>query len=199
MQKQLEKIERIIHRLDDDGILDNLTGNCVLAADIFQSLLNSEGLQTRIVECELMITRLDPETGMKNVRLVGYNVTPDNSQVATHVVLVTQADPPVLIDASIGEYIGFSKHVVASVLTKEADPDIFCRTKVGNGELIYKIKKNIKLPNFHQRDLIARLQQEVDTNKRVDRTQRWVYWAVVITAINFFLNMLQITMKLIGQ
>lgn len=199
MTEQLTKIEHVVQRLDSDGILDKLTGNCVLAADIFQSLLNSQGVETRIVECELMITRTDPETGLKNINLIGYNLTPENSQVATHVILITQNTQPLLIDPSISQHLGLQKHVVIANLTKASDPDIICRTNLGSTELVYKIKKNIKLPNFHQRDLIARLEAEVETNRRVDQTRRWVYWAVGITAVNFFLNMTIISLNLFNN
>ncbi len=189
MQNIIQKISSVIDRLDQDGLLGKLTGNCVLAADIIQTMLDADGISTKIVECELIIARPD-EQGLKSISLVGYNFTPNavENQVATHVVLVTQTEHPVIIDASIGDFLLAPKHVVIAPLSKDPDPEIFCKTTFGRTELVYKIKKNIKLPNFHQRDLVARLQQEVASNQKVESTRKLAFWAVTITAINFLLN-----------
>jgi len=179
------KILGILETLDRDRILVHLNGNCVLAADVVQNMLSAYNVQSRIIECQLMITHTDPD-GVKSVHMVGYELgMPGANQVDTHAVAVTQDDCPLLIDVSVGHLLENPKHVIVTELVEDADePDIIARAQAGRYELVYRKKRNIRLPALHQKDLVSRIQQEYQLLKNVRYLKYLVVAALVLTGVN---------------
>jgi hypothetical protein len=179
------KILGILDTLDRDRILVHLNGNCVLAADVMQNMLSAHNVQSRIIECQLMITHTDPD-GVKSVHMVGYELgTPGANQVDTHAVAVTQDDCPLLVDVSVGHLLENPKHVIVTELVEDADePDIIARAQAGRYELVYRKKRNIRLPALHQKDLVSRIQQEYQLLKNVRYLKYLVVAALVLTGVN---------------
>jgi hypothetical protein len=179
------KILGILDTLDRDRILVHLNGNCVLAADVVQNMLSAHGVQSRIIECQLMITHTD-QNGEKSVHMVGYELgVPNANQVDTHAVAVTQDDRPLLIDVSVGHLLGNPKHVIIAEIVEDTDePGIIARAQAGRYELVYRKKRNIRLPALHQKDLVTRIQQEYQLLKNVRYLKYLVVAALVLTTIN---------------
>jgi hypothetical protein len=180
------KILSVINTLDQSGILANLADNCVLAADVIQNMLHGVGVTSAINECQLMIVHHDTQTGKETVNLVGYDIsTPQANQINTHAVVITKGENAYMIDVSIGNYLGNAKHVVVTVLTADAaDASIFAQTQAGAYKLIYRTKQNPKLPSLHQKDLVARIQQEYQLLKSVRMLKYLVIFAIAVSVIN---------------
>jgi len=189
-------IDSVIQKLADDGILPGLNQNCVLAADIIQNLLEVQGIRSRMVEVTLTVSRPEPD-GSKALALVGYNLQPMGNQVDTHVVVITETDEPLLIDASIGHLLRHPLQIVVSEICKDQE-DALCRTRSGSIDLVYRIKKQIKLPSIHQKDLVARLRADHDLRKKVDFLKTVVWVLVGFGTVNFFLNVTQLTLKILN-
>jgi hypothetical protein len=185
VQSTYAKILSIIEKLDRDRVLVHLNGNCVLAADVIQNMLSAHGEQSRVVECQLMITHVDAEGG-RSVHMVGYDIgTPGPNQVDTHAVTVTQSDRPLLIDVSVGHLLENPKHVIVTDLVEDpTEPDIIARAQAGRYELVYRRKRNIRLPALHQKDLVTRIQQEYQLLKNVRVLKYLVIFAIALTTIN---------------
>jgi hypothetical protein len=185
MVAQESTILSVIHSLDRDNILPHLSGNCVLAADVIQNMLGEYKIQSRVVECQLMISKTNPD-GTKALHMIGYEIgIPVAGQVDTHAVTITQSDRPLLVDVSVGHFLNNSRQAVVVELTKDPlEPDIIARAQVGEFELTYRKKKNIRLPALHQKDLVTRVQQEYQLLKNIKLLKMLVAVALVVSSLN---------------
>ena len=194
-EKIYETIVNSISVLDRDGILDNLHGNCVLAADIIQSMLHAQGISSAIVECQLTITQ-QKKDGTNSVHFVGYDFAPTTNQINTHAVVVTRSSPALMVDASIGHFLGNRKQVVITVCESLDDPDILGTNTFGSYALTYRNKKSIKLASYHQKDIMQRLQHEYDTLKNIRFLRYLIMGTVAFSATNFVLNVSLLMIKI---
>ena len=194
-----QKIDKIIDQLSKDGLLENLPGNCVLASELIQNLLEIEGIRSRTVEVTLGINKLEADGGHA-FTMVGYNFRPDfqpqGNKVDTHVVVVTQETEPFLIDASIGHYLRHPGQVIVAPVGSIND-EVLCSTKAGTIDLIYRIKKNIRLPSIHQKDLVQKLKTEAEMKNKVDFLWKVTLGVILFSVANFALNSALVILKLL--
>jgi hypothetical protein len=196
-QKIVDSVIKIINQLDEDGLLGKLAGNCVLAAEIMQSMLYNEGIKSRIVECNLALTTKSLH-GEPTLTLVGYDVGQVNNYIDTHVVVITETENPILIDISVGHLLGNPKDcIIAEVIDSEfSDSDIFSEAEHNKTTLVYRHKKRIKLPILHQKDLVTRLKEQHLIQKKINIG----FWAIlivsIVTLINLILNSWILGLKL---
>ena len=190
-------IFNIMDRLTKQGILSRLPGNCILASDMIQNLLHAEGISSRIMEVEIIISKPNAQ-GMKSVAVVGYDDNRfDATMTDTHVVVITQGDSPLLIDASIGHLLGNSSHVIINELNSQ-DPEIICDVVTKQFEIVYRIKKNIRLPYYHQRDLLEKMKQEVKVQQNIKYIQMLALISIGVGVGNLLFNTVLMVLKLIN-
>jgi hypothetical protein len=195
-QKIYDSIVTSISILDRDGILQDLHGNCVLASDIIQNMLYDQGISSTIVECQLTISKLEKD-GTTSVNFVGYDFSPVYNQISTHAMVMTRSDPPLIVDASIGHYLGNVRQVVITECNPDTDnPDILGSSKFDQFTLTYRNKKNIKLASRHQKDIVDRLKHEYDNMKNIRMLRYLVIGTVFFSLTNFLLNITILTIKL---
>lgn len=199
-----QKILKLIRRLDDDGLLSKLGGNCVLAADIVQNMLYADGVNSEIVECQLMIEK--SEFGTRNtIKLVGYEIGSSGSnQIDTHVVVVAQGDEPQLIDLSVGYLLDNSQKVIVAPLTNgSSDPDLISQvitdTDTDTYTLYYRKKQKIQLPAMHQKTLIARLQDDFNLRKKYEKIKIIALGALIVSVIDVVINSILLAIKVIEK
>lgn len=188
---QRQEIDAVINQLAAEGLLANFQNNCVLASDIIQHMLAAQGVQSQLVEVNLVVSRPDAH-GVRATALVGYNMQTTGDNVATHVVVVTQSEQPMLIDASIGHLLRNPNQVVVAPANNTTDPSVLCQTRAGTIDLTYRIKQNIRLPSIHQKDLVTRLQSEHRLRTKVAWLSRVVIILLCIAVVNFVMNAGQI-------
>ena len=197
-EKTLDTIIHVVKELSENQILQKLPGNCILAADLVQNMLYSHKINSRVVEVQVVFTR-SGDGGKKLTHLLGY----DNKFVAspnqhdTHVVVITETDPPYLVDASIGHIVDNLETVIVHEMSKSTD-DIIAETVVNGCNIVYRLKKNIKLPFFHQRDMVEKLKQYVKIQKNLDFLKMIAISAVAMGVINFFFNLSLLILKLLN-
>jgi len=193
--KENKQIENVVNKLIEMDSLDGLHGNCVLACDIVQNMLSHYGLDSKTVECQLMmVTDNNGQVHFNFVGLDGFTGGPDT--VDTHVVVITNTEPPVLIDASISGSLPRETPVVVRVLNS-LDPESMGVFKINNVELNYNNKKNIKLPYVHQRTLVDRMKSEHNIKAEVSSVKKLVMFAIWFGIINLFVNVLLLMLKVI--
>jgi hypothetical protein len=197
IQKTLNTIYDVLGELKENQILKRLPGNCILASDLIQNMLYSHGVNAKTVEVEVIFTRIQQEEGINVTHLLGYdNKNTTGNMFDTHVVVITQTNPPILVDATIFDILGVENLVIVEPLDKEADnSEILCELEVNGFNLVYRIKKNIKLPSFHQKDLVAKLKRELQIEKSIDFLKSLVFIAASVTVVNFIVNMLLIVLN----
>lgn len=188
-------IRKIIQQLDRDGVLARLPGNCILASDILQNLLDSENIPSRIMEVQAVITGRFP--GDTTMMLLGYDTEKlDPGNTDTHVVVITQTDTPLLIDVSIGHLVGNPRAVVMTELSTR-DPEIVAETAIDLYEIVYRIKKNIRMPYFHQRDLISKLRNEVKLQNDFKVVKMIAVIGLGVSVLNVLFNSILLGLKII--
>jgi hypothetical protein len=191
-----EKIANSIASLDRDGILKDLHGNCVLASDIIQNMLHAQGISSVILECQLMILQQQAD-GTSSVNFVGYDFSVASNQISTHAVVMTRSETPLIIDASIGQFLGNARQVVVTECDiNTTDPEILGVTQVGDYTLTYRNKKTIKLASRHQKDIMERLRHEYDTIKNIRLLRYLIIGTIFLSTTNFALNISLLLIKI---
>jgi len=188
-------IKQMLDRLQKSGIMERLQGNCVSACDIIQNMLNFYGVSAKTVECQLMAVKENNQT--KDFCFVGFDeIGRGNNSVDSHVVVVTLGNQPVLIDAAIGNLLPGDNQIVVRKLTS-VDPDIIGEFKLDDVTLTYQNKKQIKLPELHQKNLIERLKEQTKVNEKINTLNKWVIIGLAIGGINILFNFTLLTLRLI--
>lgn len=198
-QSTKNKIDTVLQTLSQEGLLENLNGNCVLASEIIQNLLAIEGVNSRTVEVTLAVSRPE-ENDVRSFTMVGYDFHPGfrpaQGAVDTHVVVITDTLEPMLIDASIGNLLRHAGQVVIAPVRSNHD-EILCMAKAGSIDLIYRVKKHVKLPGIHQKDFIHKLRSELELKNKVDLLWKIMLAAILLSVANFALNGILVTLKLL--
>ena len=190
---QYNVIKDIIRTLDNCGTSKSFPGNCIAACDIFQNISSRLGLKTRIVECQATITTVN-HLGQQNFMFIGFDHSAFDDQIDTHTILVIDAEVPILVDLSLGNVLPANRPYVIC----EATPtnDSFAEVSYGNVNIKYQEKKNIRLPQVHQKNLLQRFIAEQKISKTVEHLKVFVMCAVGLGLLNFCLNVIMIVLRL---
>jgi hypothetical protein len=188
------KIKETLDRLASAGLVQRMQGNCVSSCDLVQNLLSQVGIKSKIVEVQLSITRTNPAhpDAMPEHFFIGYDNLSFNGQIDTHTVIITDTEHPYLIDMSIGYLID------NGYILEKLDPNTstLADFTVGRCQLTYQYKKNIKLPQLHQKTLVERIVDE-QTTKDTIRIVKWVViGSLTLSIVNFCLNSFLIILKI---
>lgn len=193
---QHREICGVLDRVCDSDLVYRMAGNCLSACDIIQNMLSAAGVDSKIVECQAAVVR--SEDDFRDFYFVGYNKFTGGleDQIDTHVVVVTNTEPPVLIDAALGDAAGEQNRIIVRPLT-ELDPEVIGKFHMGDTQVTYTMKKQLRLPELHQKTLVERI---MDTRQQVRRTQfvNRLLWGIgALTLINVIANTVLITIKLL--
>ena len=154
---QFFKIKALIKKLSESRMLDNMAGNCISACETMQQLLFQMGIDSTIIECQLMITR-DGSEQVNDILFIGYDDQKFKGEVDTHVVLLTKGKVPLIIDLSLGHVLPVDhQFLIERLNNKNEELGIYT---IGNLTLSYTNKKNIKLHTIHQKNLLGKYLDE---------------------------------------
>lgn len=195
MEQQRAKIKEILERLAQAGFLDRMAGNCVGATDLLQNLLFQSGINSKIVEVQLTITKQVTQ-GLPEYTFIGYDNLSFKGHLDTHVVLITETKTPLLIDFSIAHALNTEqqKYIVTEVLT---DNEYLADVKIDRTQLVYQTKKLSRFPLLHQKTLLDRIKIEEHTQSSLKWLKTFVLAACALSLINFTLNMILIVLKML--
>lgn len=194
-QPYYQQITKLLENLRQNDILTRLQGQCIAAADLIQNLLYQHGISSRIIEVQLTATKHYPD-GNTEFKFIGYDNLKNPNEVDTHLIVVTDTDIPLFIDASIGHVLrGCSTDVVIEELN--SSNTFLADVKIDDVQLTYTMKKSVRLPNLHQRSLLDRLIEE----KKIKDT---IYWlkifsitSLAMSVFNMLANTVLIVLKMI--
>jgi hypothetical protein len=185
--KEFDKILKIINELSQVGIIFNFANNCISAADILQSMLIKEGIESEIVEVQAIIVRHRP---VKSTWFVGFDNQATNvgQEIDTHVVVITKTETPILIDISISHLLPDMHPWIVEPLPPTILERDVAEYKFQDFEINYKRKKFDKVPLFYKKTIHDKINGEVKLRKSIDTIIKFVVLAVVISIINFAAN-----------
>lgn len=197
-QKEYEALRKVVQDLDRADILERLNGNCVSAADLIQNALDTMGVKSRILECSLIVTHNinSASNGQKQSHFVGFNffTSQDPNSVDTHAVTLVEAEIPFIVDASVGYLINNPKLVVVAPLSNR-DPDVIADQHTEEHTLTYRVKKNIRLTNIHQKTLLERTLSDQKTRKDVTTLGWLVRILIGVGVFNMIANTWLVILK----
>ena len=190
---EVVKITEIVDKLFSSGMAVNFAHNCIAASDILQASLYSMGIKSKIVEVQLNVFRQDAN-GENDYLYIGYDSVSFPDQIDTHVVVVTDTTVPMLIDLSLGHILPKDKNIVIIPAATDEE-NVIGKIQVSNLSLTYFIKRNVKLPNLHQKNMVQRMLEDQKTNQKVEWIQKIVNILLLFSLINFTLNSILIVLK----
>ena len=191
---EYKRIVSILQELDKHGIVEKFNGNCHYACEVIQDILHAHDINSKIVECQVVIS--NSKKPLEPFKLLGYDNLKDNrkSTIDTHTVLVVQTDVPMIIDASIGYLLGNAKTVILDPMDNK-DPEIFCTSQHNDYSIVYRVKKNIKLPSVHNKNILERIIEETKMQKEFGLIRKLATIAIVFGLVNFTLNFVLVILK----
>jgi hypothetical protein len=183
------KLQVALDRFCRLNVIERLHGNCIAASDILQNILDFYGIKSRTTECQVFAAQENRE--IQDYRMVGFNTIGLNQPniVDTHVVVITETTPALLIDASIGYLLPADEQIIIHAL-ESFNTDVIAEHVIDPDMIItYHYKKNIKLPSLHQKNLLQRIEYEHTVSEQVTNLKLLVWGIVAFTVVNFILNM----------
>jgi hypothetical protein len=197
-QPEYKSFIRVVQGLDKGGLLERMNGNCLTACEVLQSLMAKEGIESEVIECDLIVCK-QSENGITPIKLIGFNtmVGAPPFNIDTHAALLIKAKgQPFLADISIGYVLNDYKFILASPLCS-TNPDVIAESQWEDWFFTYRVKKNIKLPHVHQKTLLERANAEIKIRKDVAFLQKIVWILVGIGLVNVTANIVSIVLKAI--
>lgn len=182
--KEYREVFKIIENLWNLGMIQRGAGFCLSVSDTLQKILKANGIDSKLIECELIITTNNPPT----LNMVGqdYNEVVSDAQINCHVVCVTNTKIPMLVDISVADYgekltgIPF----VCERLVSNDNADL-CEAKYGNCSYFYNKKPTPILPDIHQKSILDRIKTDKKIFSDLSRLYMLLYILMGISSINF--------------
>lgn len=177
-----KKVISILEKLWEDGIIQRSGGYCLSVSDMVQKLLKFNGIESRLLECNLIFLDKDPP----NMRLVGYDgikeVQDDKMELDTHVVCVTETEIPILIDLSIN-YLSNSVRYICQRYEPNDTNNI--EYKIGSTTWIYQEKVNSRVPSLHRKSISDRIKLDLQVENNFKRINYFLIGLSLISVLNF--------------
>lgn len=175
------KVMSVMEHLTVTGTLERAYGYCLGISDMIYTLLKQQGITSRLVECKLTVTSQNPPF----LHVIGAD-DPRNKQYGltdTHVVVVTETDIPMIIDASIGAITkGFQPYVVERLNGR--DIDTLADHQIDHVRWTYSTKINTRLPKQHELSIIDRIKTDRTVIKNITWLKILVVMALTISSLN---------------
>ena len=195
---QYHKIRDMLASLIRNQDKSAFAGNCVATCDIVQALLSQIGISSKIIECQVCVVKnID---GNRNYMFVGYDNYSYPGQIDTHTIVITEDDNPILIDMTLGNHLPPDhQFIIERVGDSKQNTDgkeIIAEYQYRNAEVTYFVKKNLRLANIHQKNLVQRIVSEQKIDESLKLLKKFVICALALGLINFTLNVVLIILRL---
>ena len=193
-EEQHKTIQRVIAYLQQNGIFDRLSQNCIAATEIISSMRLHEGIVSKTVECCLTVR--NNTTTPASYTLIGYDGIAQQSQIDVHLVLVTETETPLLIDASIQYALPEDTHYIIAPISKD-NTEVLAEFSKDGFELRYTEKRSPKIPALHQKSILQKIKNDEIVKEKLKLLQTGVFVIGGFALVNFTLNMIAIVLKII--
>jgi len=185
-------IKKHLENYDAQTLL-RMAGNCIAACDIITILLHQHGIDSVIVECQVVVKFFNGKT--ENYNFIGYDGIASPNNVDTHVVVITKTERPILIDIGLSHLLPFDHPFIVEEV-KQHD-ELMGEFIIGNHTVTYQYKKNIKLPTLHQKTILDKIKYELGIKRKINFLMYFVIFVLLLGISNLTLNLLLLYFKLI--
>ena len=187
-----------IQSLISSGFINSLGGNCVAAAEMLSLMFHQKGVDATVMECQVSIKRKN-ENGDDQFNFVGFNgMGLGPSSVDTHVIVVIKGVRPILVDVSIWPTLPSDHPFIVEHATIEND-GIIGDYDYGDFRVTYTPKKDLRLPNLHQRSIIDRLRAEEIIKAKLSWVAYVAAGALALGFLNTILNAIIVYFRVLGE
>jgi hypothetical protein len=193
-QDEFKKTQDLINEMNNDGAVARFQGACLPASEVIQAILHSRGVKARLVECTALV--VNGPTNGNSIEFIGFDtlVPLQPNETDTHMVVLVEAEQPFIVDASIGYKMGSHKYVVMAPLNA-TDPDVIAEAGFKGATVTYRVKKNLRYYNVHQKTLAERLETERKTQEQLGFLSQFVKILTAVSVFNMLANTLLIALK----
>lgn len=157
-----KKIKKVCARMVRQGVINMGTGYCLSMSEMIMVALKQQGIKSKLVECSLTMLKEGDESSYE---FVGFNANKGGMEgfIDTHVVVITETDHPILIDASISHRLPRQHPVIID--SAIAEPGFLGNFNYADHKLkvTYQEKKIQKISWLHQESIIDR----IGTDKKI--------------------------------
>ena len=178
-------IERSINRIIDSGAIHLSARQCISASDMMYISLLHQGIKSHLVECQLTVTY--PNRDSAQVAYIGFDEdSPQEGELDTHVVCVTDTDPPMLIDTSISYLLPTGR--LAVIAGVENGPNGIISTSITDIVcLTYQEKIIQKIPMAYQTSILDRIETDRVVRNDIELLKKLNYIVIFLSLFSILI------------
>ena len=196
--KDYQKISDLLNDMIHSDAIALGAGFCVSLCSMVKLGLKQRGIESRMIECQLTLSYKSQEkitTGF-----IGFSDVRQPGEIDTHIVIVTETDPPFLIDPSISHRLPNQFPAIVEPISNLKNKELilldqdFVDAKL---HIIYQEKIKQTLPQSHQMSILDRIK----TDKKITDDIRYLKTlniVGIIISIFALLNVIANILKLYG-
>lgn len=179
-------IKMVVDNIHNTGMVEAGSGYCLSMSDIVLKLLHKEGIKSRLVECNLMVTLKNPP-GLFLIGYPGFNQNNYDSEkmMQTHIICITETEVPILIDTSISHIDKNVPYICAPILRNYEHANI-SEYEFETSTWTYTEKKEteIELPKLHQKSIIDRIKKDTEIQTQINFIRNFMIILFAISGLN---------------
>jgi len=184
--KEYRVIAQLLQRLYQSGVIRMGSGWCISMSDMIYTLLKQQGIESRLVECQLTMSRRDPDGEIWPMTVGMPAETQPENLADTHIVVVTVTEPPMIIDSSISYFLdGDGAVIVAECLEIARYDRVFANLVVDTvrGQISMSYQEKVKpiMPLVHQTSVIDRITTDRKIFDSIETLKRLNYIGITLS------------------
>jgi hypothetical protein len=179
-------IKSVVDNLNSSGMMEAGSGYCLSMSDIILKLLHKEGIKSRLVECNLMVTLKNPP-GMFLMGYPGFNQNNYTSEkmMQTHIVCITETEIPILIDTSISHIDKSIPYICAPILKNYEHASLSeYDFETSTWTYTQKLDTDIELPKLHQKSIIDRIKKDTEIQNQINFIRNFMFVLLTVSGLN---------------
>jgi len=181
-------ISEILGQMIRSGIIGLGAGYCISMSDMVRTALRHRGIESRLVECQMTLTYR--ATDPPQMGFIGFNDIVNPGEIDTHVVVITETDPPFLIDASIPHRLPQNTYAIVEPVssTPNGHKDLLFQDYPDRlMSVSYQQKKTQHISLHHQESIV----QRIDTDRKIFKNLGWLKILITVALTISTLNALR--------
>jgi hypothetical protein len=197
-EKYFSLIVSTIDVLKKSGVLIGSSGRCLAVSDLLQKILSNEGIESRLVECQMSLLK----TQTKEIFMIGYDkdetYDPDIGNSNTHVVVVTDTEIPVLVDLSIA-HLDKDVQFICRRLNRVSETPCLSEYNINGNIWTYYEKERSLLPTLHEQSILNRIRKDRSVDKNISNIFKVLILLGAVTTLNFVRGIYDFQQKYINK
>jgi len=180
-----QRITTVLSRMARSGAITLGTGFCTSMGDMVKSALKHQGVNSKLVECQLTISHFDRDPPA--ISFIGFPDVINPGEIDTHLVVITETEPPFLIDASIKHRLPEDiTAVVEPIVRKPGDSYVLIDSTFNSYSIsmTYQQKKTQSFAISHNDSIVER----IETDKKIFKNLSFLKVLIAVALVTSIFN-----------